>query len=215
MSAREGVLIIAEGCILQGKVGNCRELEVQGYIEGEISTDKLVVHPGGRCFGTVRAGSADVHGMLQGNIGIRDLINIRATGDVSGTVRYGKMAMEMGGSLSADVRNVPPQLAGDFEIAVARGGSVRITSEDIHAIDPDDDARQLLFTLSDTRGGFVVATDAPSRPLTQFTQADLDAGRILFRHDGSKGADAGFAVLVADHTGATSGAPQNVHVSVR
>lgn len=214
MSAREGVLIIAGDAILQGKVRNCRELEVFGYVDGQVAADRLVVHQGGRCFGTVKAGTAEVHGTLQGAIGIKELISIRATGDVSGTVRYGRMAMEMGGSLSAEVRNVPPQLAGDFAIAVARGGAVGITIDDIHAVDPDDDAGQLVFTLTDAKGGFVAASDAPSHALQHFTQADLDAGRIIFRHDGSAGADAGFSVSVADHTGATSGTPQRVHVSV-
>lgn len=214
MSARKGVLIIADGTVLQGRVGNCSELEVFGYVDGQVATERLIVHKGGRCFGNVKAGTADVHGTLQGTIGVKELIHIRETGDVSGTVRYGRMSMEMGGSLSAEVRNVPPELGGDFEIAVARGGSVVITVEDIRAIDPDDDARQLVFTVSNTKGGSVVAADAPAQPLEHFTQADLEAGRIVFRHDGSPGRDAGFSVNVADHTGATSGAPQQVHVSV-
>lgn len=215
MSTRDGVLIIADGTILQGEVKNCRKLEVFGYVNGQVATDALVVHQGGRCFGTVKAGDADVHGTLQGTIGIKNLIHIHPTGEVSGTVRYGRMAMDMGGSLSAEVRNIPPQLAGDFEIAVTRGGAVRLTAEDIHAVDPDDDAGQLTFSLSNARGGYIAATDTPSKPLQQFTQADLDAGRIIFRHDGSPGHDAFFSLTVADHTGATSGAPQQVHVAVR
>ncbi|MDX2202559.1 MAG: polymer-forming cytoskeletal protein [Hyphomicrobiaceae bacterium] len=215
MNGRDGVLIIADGTILQGEVKNCRKLEVFGYVDGRVATDTLVVHQGGRCFGTVKAGNADVHGTLQGTIGIKELIHIHPTGDVSGTVRYGRMAMDMGGNLSAEVRNIPPQLAGDFEIAVTRGGAVRITSEDLRAVDPDDEARQLVFTMSNARGGFIAALDTPSQPLQQFTQADVDAGRIVFRHDGSGGQSAFFSVTVADHTGATSGAPQEVHVAVR
>jgi hypothetical protein len=48
-----------------------------------------------------------------------------------------------------------------------------------------------------------------------FTQADLEAGRITFTHDGTNTSVAGFDVVVADHTGATSGAPQSVTVTVR
>jgi len=215
MSAQDGTLIIGEGTILRAKVSNCRQLEVSGYVDGEVETESLVVHRGGRCYGTIHAGTADVAGTVQGRIGVRQLIHIRPTGEVSGSVRYGKMAMEAGGSLSAEVRNVPPSLAGDFELVVLRGDRVQIRSEDLHAVDPDDAAGALVFTVADPRNGYVARGDAIDAPITRFTQADLESGRIYFRHDGSAAADAGFDVTVADHTGATSGTPQAVHVTVR
>ncbi len=215
MSAREGTLVIGEGTILRAKVRNCRQVDVFGYVDGEVEADMLVVHPGGRCFGTISAGTADISGVVQGRIGVRQLINIRSTGEVSGAVRYGQMAMEVGGNLSAEVRNVPPALAGDFELSVERGGRVQIRSEDLHAVDPDDDARALVFTVSHARNGHVAAAEAVDRALAHFSQADLESGRIYFAHDGTAEAHAGFDVVVADHTGATSGEPQPVHVSVR
>lgn len=215
MSAHDRTLIIGEDTILRAKVSNCRQLEVSGYVDGEVETENLVVHRGGRCFGTIHAGTADVSGVVQGRIGVRSLIHIRETGDVSGSVRYGKMAMDAGGSLSAEVRNVPPSLAGDFELVVLRGDRVQIRGEDLHAVDPDDDAAALVFTVSNARCGHVARGDAIDRPITQFTEADLESGLIYFKHDGSPGRDAGFDVMVADHTGATSGAPQSVHVTVR
>ena len=215
MSANKGVLFIAEDTIIRGNVRNCRQMEVAGYIEGEVVTQELVVREGGRCFGTVTTGTADVHGTLQGNVNVKQLINIRSTGAVNGTVQYGKMAMEMGGSLSAEVKNVPPTLGGDFQITVDKGRTVRITIEDLHAIDPDDAPKDLTFTVSNLRNGFVASTDAPGRSLARFTQADLDRGRIVFKHDGSATQQASFDVMVADHTGATSGRPQTVNVTVR
>ena len=43
----------------------------------------------------------------------------------------------------------------------------------------------------------------------------LQEGRVLFQHDGSNAALAGFDVKVTDHTGASSGPPQIVKVDVR
>jgi cytoskeletal protein CcmA (bactofilin family) len=215
MSGQDGTLIIGEGTILRAKVSNCRQLEVAGYVDGEVETESLVVHRGGRCYGTIHAGSADVSGTVQGRIGVRQLIHIHPTGDVSGSVRYGRLSMDAGGSLSAEVRNVPPSLAGDFELSVLRGGRVQIRSEDLHAVDPDDASSELMFAVSNPRNGHVAAGAAINRSLAGFTQADLDSGRIYFVHDGNPSPDAGFDVVVSDHTGATSGAPQPVHVSVR
>ena len=146
---------------------------------------------------------------------VKQLITIRTGGSVTGNVQYGRLAMEMGGNLSAEVRNVPPTLAGDLDLSVDKGKSVRITLQDLTAFDPDDDAQHLTFTVSRAKNGFVTLLTDPSRPVATFTQADLERGTVLFRHDGTAGAHASFDVVVADHAGATSGAAQTVNVSVR
>ena len=51
--------------------------------------------------------------------------------------------------------------------------------------------------------------------MSQFSQADLAAGHVVFTHSGAPGKTAGFNVVVSDHTGASSGAPQQVAVIVR
>ena len=56
---------------------------------------------------------------------------------------------------------------------------------------------------------------APTRPVPRFTQADLERGSVLFKHDGTNTSTASFNVVAADHTGATSGSPQTVKVHVR
>ncbi len=53
------------------------------------------------------------------------------------------------------------------------------------------------------------------QPVSQFTQADLAGGKVVFTHNGAAGRSAGFNVVVSDHTGATSGEPQAVEVIVR
>lgn len=215
VSVNEGILVIGEDTILRAKVRNCRHLEVFGYVDGEVDAEKVLVHRGGRVFGTVSAGSADISGTLQGRVGVRQLIAIRSTGEVSGTVRYGQMAMEAGGSLSAEVRNVPPALAGDFELAVARGDRVQIRQEDLQAVDPDDDSGSLVFSVTNVQGGHLARAEAIDTAVAHFTQADLDSGRIYFRHNGDPEPEAGFDIEVSDHTGQSSGAPQHVRVIVR
>src|SRR5262249_26260232 len=162
------------------------------------------IHPSGQCYGTVKTESAEVRGTLQGHVVVKHLISIRDTGSVSGNVQYGALAMEAGGNLSAEVRNVPPTLAGDLDVTVDRGQSVRITLEDLHAVDPDDDAKDLTFTVSNARNGFVALAGAPGRATAKFTQADLEGGRVSFKHDGTATQVASFDVVVADHAGATS-----------
>jgi cytoskeletal protein CcmA (bactofilin family) len=209
------VLIISEDTSLKGDVRNGGRIEVYGYIEGSITGDQLIVRPGGRCYGTVRVDAADMHGTVQGEIFVKQLITIRSSGDVSGNVQYGRLAMELGANLSAEVRNVPPTLAGDLDLSVSKGRTVRITLQDLNALDPDNDSHELTFTVSRAQNGFITLSNDPQRPVETFTQADLEQGSVMFCHDGTDEPRASFDVMVRDSAGATSGAAQTVNVAVR
>jgi cytoskeletal protein CcmA (bactofilin family) len=215
VAANQGLLIIREDTQLKGKIRNCRLLEVYGYVEGDLAGEKLIVHKGGSFFGRAKTDSAEIHGTLEGQVFIKNLIAIRGSGSVSGNIQYGQLAMEAGASLTADVRNVPPSIAGDLDLTVYRGRTVGVTTVDLTALDPDDDAVDLIYTVSNATNGFIVLSDALSKRVEHFTQADLEASRVVFKHDGTDTKSASFDVVVADHTGATSGAPQTVHVTVR
>jgi cytoskeletal protein CcmA (bactofilin family) len=214
VSGNSGVLIVSHDLAIKGEIRNCRQMEVHGYVEGDVTATNVVVHPGGRCYGNIKTDTAEVHGDMQGDVAVKNLINIKSSGSVSGNVRYGKLALEQGGNLSAEVRNVPPSISGDLDISVNRGKSVRITLQDLTALDPDDAAQDLTFTVSNARSGFVALAGAPTRPVTRFTQADLVGGKVAFTHDGSSTRAASFDVVVADKKGATSGAAQTVNVHV-
>jgi cytoskeletal protein CcmA (bactofilin family) len=211
--SNSGVLIVREDTAIKGEIRNCRQLEVYGYIEGDIAAGNVLVHQGGRCYGTIKSESAEVHGDMQGEVVVKNLISIKSSGSVSGNVRYGKLALEQGGNLSAEVRNVPPSLAGDLDLSVSRGKSVRITQQDLTALDPDDTAQNLTFTISNARNGYITMAGGRS-PITRFTQADLASGKVSFTHDGTNTQAASFDVIVADRSGATSGAAQTVKVHV-
>ena len=190
-------------------------MEIRGFVEGELSAESVLISEGGAFYGTLTTGEADVAGSVQGEVFVKKLISIRSSGSVSGQVRYGQLAMEMGADLSAELRNVPPRLAGDLDIAVRRGKSIVITTDDINAVDPDDTPDHLIYTVSNPENGFVSLASQAGTPVTSFTQADIEAGRVLFVHNGADSAAASFDVVVADNSGAASGASQTVHVHVR
>lgn len=213
--ADSGKLVVREDTIIKGEIRNCKQMEVYGYVEGDVAAAQLLVHKGGQCYGTVKTDTAEVEGTLQGDVVVKNLISIRSSGSVSGNVQYGRLAMELGANLSAEVRNVPPKVGGDLDLSVDKGRTVRITIDDLNAVDPDDEAKDLTFTVTNARNGFVTLSGSPRRPVTKFTQADLQGGNVVFMHDGTETKVASFDVVVADHAGASSGAPQTVKVAVR
>jgi cytoskeletal protein CcmA (bactofilin family) len=208
-------MIIQEDTVIKGKIRNCRQMEIRGYFEGELAAEDVLVHQGGTFYGMLKSDRADVAGSVQGEVFVKNLISIRSSGSVNGNVRYGQLAMEMGADLSAELRNVPPRLEGDLDITVRRGRSIVITTDHITAVDPDDTPDHLTYTVSNPSGGFVALTSKPGMAVTSFTQADIEAGRVLFAHNGGSGSSASFGIVVADDSGATSGRAQTVHVHVK
>jgi cytoskeletal protein CcmA (bactofilin family) len=206
--------IIGPDLFVEGEVRSSKAVLVLGLIDGLIAASHVVVRKGGRVHGTLIADSAEIEGEVQGNILVRTLMRIGSTGSVRGDIRYGSIAIAEGAELSADLRNVPPAIAGDLNLAVKRGKSVRITTDDLTAIDPDSTVDSLKFAVPKALNGFVAFDGSEKKPVVRFTQADLLANRMVFVHDGSIGASASFDVTVTDQAGATSGPPQTVRVAV-
>jgi len=215
MPDTRGVLIIGEGAVLKGEVKSGRRVEVWGYVEGGVTASEVVVQEGGKLFGHVKSDTAEIRGTVQGDVRVQQLFALRSTGSAAGKIKYGRLSMEEGAELSAHVRNIPPAIAGDLDLTVDKGRSVRITLADLNAVDPDDKPEDLTFTVSNAQGGFVALANAPKSPVGTFSQAHLAGGQVLFAHDGSQVSKAHFDVQVTDASGATSGQPQTVNVAVR
>jgi cytoskeletal protein CcmA (bactofilin family) len=215
MSDNRGLLIIGEGAVLKGDVKSGRRVEIWGYVEGGVTASEVVVQEGGKLFGQVKSDSAEVRGTLQGDVRVQQLIAIKSTGVASGHIKYGRMSMEEGGELIANVRNIPPSIGGDLDLTVSKGRAVRITLADLNALDPDNKPEDLTFEISNTANGFVTLDMMSKQPVSAFSQADLESGRVYFAHDGSEAATAKFDVTVTDLSGASSGVAKTVNVAVR
>lgn len=211
----QGVLIIGSGAVLKGQVRDAKRVEVHGYVDGGINANDVFIADDGKVSGQVRSVSAEVRGMVQGDVRVAELMTIKATGSVAGTMKYGRLIMEEGAELAAEVRNIPPAISGDLDLTVRKGRSVRITQSDLTAVDPDDRTADLSFEVTGARGGFITQAGAPGLAIQTFTQADLEAGRVHFAHDGGNAETASFNIVVTDKSGANSGLPKTVNVAVR
>jgi cytoskeletal protein CcmA (bactofilin family) len=215
MADNRGVLIIGQDAVLKGEVKSGSRIEIWGYVEGGVTASGVIVHEGGKLFGSLNSENAEIRGQIQGDVRVQQLIEIKRTGQASGKIKYGRLSMEEGGELTAHVRNIPPTLSGDLDLTVPKAGAVRITTADLNALDPDDKPENLTFHVSNASGGYVALSSDPARPVDAFSQANLESGIVYFAHDGSSADTAHFDVEVSDISGATSGAPQTVNVAVR
>ena len=82
-------------------------------------------------------------------------------------------------------------------IAISEGGAVTLGSGDLLAADPDNSPSQLEFTVTDVSGGQFELGTAPGIAIQGFTQSQIDAGEIVFIHDGNEAAPA-YSLTVSD-----------------
>jgi hypothetical protein len=62
----------------------------------------------GEFVGKAAVDTAEIRGRFDGELTVRKQLVIRATGHVSGKIRYGKLSIEEGGELSGDIGAIGP-----------------------------------------------------------------------------------------------------------
>lgn len=84
---------------------------------------------------------------------------------------------------------------------VEEGGAVTITSDELSLVDVDTAPEDLTYTVTaGPASGRLEFSDNAGVAITRFTQADIDAGRVQFIHDGGENPADTFTFEVADLT---------------
>jgi cytoskeletal protein CcmA (bactofilin family) len=94
---------IGKGTTIVGEIRDCAQLDVIGTFEGSVAATLIIVHPGGRMTGSVHAATAEVHGTMEGEIKVDQLLDVRSTAVVDGDLAYGSLAVEAGGQVTGTI----------------------------------------------------------------------------------------------------------------
>jgi VCBS repeat-containing protein len=102
--------------------------------------------------------------------------------------------------------NDRPVITANSGSSVAEGGLDTITSAELAVVDVDNSAAQLRFSVgTGPAHGRLELTTRPGVALATFTQADLAANRLVYRHDGSETLSDRFTFTVSDGAGGSVG----------
>jgi len=107
-SDRENVLTVGGNISLKGRVSGCAMLYVEG--DADVRVDDcgaLVVSETGRFHGKARVESAEIAGLVTGDMVCTGRLVLRATGRIKGKVRYGELEIETGGALGGNIAALP------------------------------------------------------------------------------------------------------------
>lgn len=89
---------------LTGEITACDSLVVEGNVDATLENSRhLEVTESGRFKGKVIIDEAVIGGHFDGTLIVRDTLRVRSTGHVTGSVRFGKLEVELGGEIQGDI----------------------------------------------------------------------------------------------------------------
>ncbi|MBB72617.1 MAG: hypothetical protein CMF50_09495, partial [Legionellales bacterium] len=131
-------------------------------------------------------------------------------GDVNGSIRhpvtFGTVNAGNSSNFLGEISHVtswndvftPLELSAN---AVANfGGSMQLTTTLLNAQDIDNSPSELTYTVSGEVNGQLELVDSAGVAISSFTQADVNAGKVVFVHDGSAATTASFDFTLGDPT---------------
>jgi cytoskeletal protein CcmA (bactofilin family) len=98
-------LIVGREISLSGEITSCDRLIVEGSVEANLTNCRDIdIAESGLFKGSASIEEAEIRGRFEGNLVVRKRLLIKASGRVSGTVRYGQIEIECGGQISGDIQ---------------------------------------------------------------------------------------------------------------
>src|SRR5229473_3472744 len=117
-------LIVGPDIKLKGaEITDCDTLVVEGRVEASMDSRAIQISEHGVFVGKAGIDVAEIRGRFEGELTARKQLVIRATGRVSGKVRYGKVAIEEGGEISGDIAALPEAQGSGVARATSPGRS--------------------------------------------------------------------------------------------
>jgi len=85
------------------EITDCDTLVVEGLVEATMDSRVIQIAEQGEFKGSAEIDIAEIRGVFDGNLTVREKLVIHSTGKVTGKIRYGKIVIEEGGQLSGEI----------------------------------------------------------------------------------------------------------------
>jgi cytoskeletal protein CcmA (bactofilin family) len=101
-------LTVGREITLSGEITSCDMLVIEGSVEANLTNCRDIdIAESGLFKGAAAIEEAEIRGRFEGNLTVRKRLLIKASGRVSGTIRYGQIEIECGGQISGDIQAQP------------------------------------------------------------------------------------------------------------
>jgi len=103
MEDKKDCLLIGEGVSISGNISLPGTIYVYGEVSGEIVAREIHVGECGKVTGNVKVDLADVKGEIVNAIQVREVLIVRSTGKISGSISYKSLEIEHGGVIDGKI----------------------------------------------------------------------------------------------------------------
>ena len=87
---------------IKGDITSEADFRIDGKLEGNVTTSgKVVIGKDGYINGKVECVNADIEGKFNGELAVKDLLSLKASAVIEGTVSVSKLAVEPGATFNA------------------------------------------------------------------------------------------------------------------
>jgi len=110
--------LVAAGTFLSGDITFCNELVIAGTVNGSVTStgdnDSIVkILEGGKFTGEILAPKIEISGQVEANITGTASVSIGPTANVSGVIRFLKLAVSPGATISGELITMEEQTDND------------------------------------------------------------------------------------------------------
>ena len=97
--------ILGAGARFSGKISNARSIEINGYVEADLTTEKVTIGASGKFLGSVEAELVVIAGEYEGKMQA-DSVWLTETSRISGEVHYKSLQMDRGAALNLSLIHI-------------------------------------------------------------------------------------------------------------
>ena len=98
-------LIVGRDIVVKGEIHSCDRLVVEGRVEASMKDSREIeIAETGTFKGQAEFDRADIRGNFEGDLTAREYLVVRATGRITGKVRFGELEIERGGQIVGEVQ---------------------------------------------------------------------------------------------------------------
>ncbi len=107
------ILTVGNDILLKGEIATCDRVVIEGRVEAKLSDVHTVeIAASGSFKGTAEVEDAEVSGLFEGDLVVKNRLVIYATGEVRGNITYGEVEVERGGRLMGQIKTVSTHPTG-------------------------------------------------------------------------------------------------------
>lgn len=104
-TGKRRILTVGNDILLKGEIATCDRLVIEGAVDAKLNDVHTVeIAETGSFLGSAEIQDAEISGVFEGELVVRNRLVIYSTGKVRGKITYGEIEIERGGELTGEIR---------------------------------------------------------------------------------------------------------------